>query len=210
MASTSSSNYWHWSSNCVSCDTGSKYHEATALQIYCNNNISSSEWCNEKRKEWAIDFFIFWKTSKLFLFNTKILLVHMDEKWFYSVVLRKKSTFVPFLGMENHVSLVFNTKVIFIRKCTFAVKGIYLTTMTSLLVELLTKSAWNGLVECLKKKKDSYGRVYNDDNTAFTYPKLPQNIIRRKGEYYLKHWRSTQQQKEQRKVRSIPCCNFSK
>ena len=33
-------------------------------------------------------------------------------------------------------------------------------------------------------KRDSYRRVYNEDNTSFTYPHIQSNILRKKGNLY--------------------------
>ena len=36
----------------------------------------------------------------------------------------------------------------------------------------------------LAAKKDSYKRVYNNNSTAFRYPKVPENLLRKKGDSY--------------------------
>ena len=38
----------------------------------------------------------------------------------------------------------------------------------------------------LAASRDSCKRIYNDNNTSFTYPKIPENLIRKKGELYFK------------------------
>ena len=62
-----------------------------------------NEVTKQKRLEWSLNFWVFWTTVKS-LTNVKVLLVHMDEKWFYSVGVRNKNKFVPFLGMQDKLS----------------------------------------------------------------------------------------------------------
>ncbi len=38
----------------------------------------------------------------------------------------------------------------------------------------------------MQAKKDSYKRVYNDDGT-YNYPRVAENIIRKKGEFYFEN-----------------------
>jgi hypothetical protein len=39
-----------------------------------------------RRYQWGIAFWIFWNTAKQFANKVCIVLVHMDEKWFYAIV----------------------------------------------------------------------------------------------------------------------------
>jgi len=71
---------------------GSKYVSTNFLPAL---NESSKT----KRMKWSNNFWLFWETANFFKRNTRILLVHMDEKWFYSMVLRRHSKMIPALGI---------------------------------------------------------------------------------------------------------------
>ena len=71
---------------------GSKY-------ISTNFLPALNESSKTKRMNWSVNFWLFWDTAKIFKRKTRILLVHMDEKWFYSMVLRRHSKMIPVLGI---------------------------------------------------------------------------------------------------------------
>ena len=71
---------------------GSKYETTNFLPAL--NEASKT-----KRMNWANNFWVFWETAKKFQRKTRILIVHMDEKWFYSMVLRRHSKMIPALGI---------------------------------------------------------------------------------------------------------------
>ena len=71
---------------------GSKY-------ISTNFLPALNESSKTKRMNWSNNFWLFWETAKIFKRKTRILLVHMDEKWFYSMVLRRHSKMIPALGI---------------------------------------------------------------------------------------------------------------
>ena len=47
----------------------------------------------------------------------------------------------------------------------------------------------------VKASKDSYSRVYAEDG-SYTYPQLPANQLRKKGEMYFENWEITGSKKE--------------
>ena len=53
----------------------------------------------ERHKWWAEQFWIFFQSAQTFN-NAQIILVHMDEKWFFSIVVRHNLKYIPFLGIE--------------------------------------------------------------------------------------------------------------
>ena len=108
----------------------------------------------------------------------------MDEKWFLSVVVRRQNKFVPFLGMANKVSYSVQHKS-HIHKEMYICSTGYLPHNNDITSGgEAFKISMERVGKMVEAKKDSYKRVYNDDNTAFTYPKVPQNIIRHKGQLY--------------------------
>ena len=141
-----------------------------------------NEATKRKRLEWSMNFWKFWTTVKV-LTNVKVLLVHMDEKWFYSVAVRNKNKFVPFLGMQNKVSSTVQHKS-HIHKEMLICTTAYLPHNNDMeRGGMAYKVSMERVGKLLPAKRDSYKRVYNDDNT-FSYPHIEQNIIRRKGELY--------------------------
>jgi hypothetical protein len=137
----------------------------------------------QRRKEWAHQFWIFWHSAVTFN-GVQILLVHMDEKWFWAIVVRMNQKCVPFLGIEpvnhevHHKSSI--DKIMGIASTAFAPYGNDITKGgTTYRVNLVRAG---GMVAA---SRDSYKRVYRDDGT-FHYPKEPENLLRRKGELYFK------------------------
>jgi hypothetical protein len=53
----------------------------------------------QRRLWWAHQFWIFWQSAAAFN-GVQIVLVHVDEKWFWSVVIHQNLKCVPFLGIE--------------------------------------------------------------------------------------------------------------
>ena len=68
-----------------------------------------------KQLRWARGWFLFWYGAQSFAQKKQMLLVHMDEKWFFSLVARRHQKNVPFLGCtpkahgvhhKNHIGKV--------------------------------------------------------------------------------------------------------
>jgi hypothetical protein len=134
------------------------------------------------RWKWAIGFWIFWNSAKKFALTVRVLLCHMDEKWFYAIVIRKNNKSIPALGVEpvqhniQHKSHIYKEMMIastaFLPHDNDMTKGGAAFKLN--LVRVGRKQP---------AKKDSYKRVYKPDG-SFHYPPLPGNILRKKGELY--------------------------
>jgi hypothetical protein len=53
----------------------------------------------QKRLSWSNQFWLFWNSATEFN-QCQVIIVHLDEKWFFGLVVRKKNKSVPFLGVE--------------------------------------------------------------------------------------------------------------
>ena len=53
----------------------------------------------QRRKWWGQQFWIFFESARTFN-NCQVVLVHMDEKWFWSIVVRRNLKCIPVLGIE--------------------------------------------------------------------------------------------------------------
>ena len=128
-------------------------------------------------------FWKFWQCAKEELTDVKVLLVHMDEKWFYSVVVRDKNKFVPFLGMKEKATNAVQHKS-HIHKEMYIATTAYLPHDNDMTKGgLAFKVSLERVGKMLPAKRNSYRRVYHDDDT-FSYPHINENLIRRKGEMY--------------------------
>jgi len=106
----------------------------------------------------------------------------MDEKWFCAIVVRRNNKCIPHLGVAplsadvHHWSHICKMMVI----CSehFAPFG-----------DDMTKGGMAGKVSAtrvghmVKAQKDSHRRVHKEDG-SFACPKVPENLMRRKGEEY--------------------------
>ena len=137
----------------------------------------------ERRYWWAIQFWIFWKSAKTFN-NVQVVLVHMDEKWFWSIVVRRNNKSIPMLGIKPVVHSVHHKN--HIEKTMGIVAVAYApkqndwkqggTPFTVSLVRAGRK---------VKASRDTYRRVYKDDG-SYHYPTIQENLLRKKGELYFK------------------------
>jgi len=138
------------------------------------------------RMEWATSFFIFWEGAKLVASKVQIVYFHIDEKWFYLLVIRKNNKAVPVWGVQGVFNRIHHKSAI---DKILAICGIAYVPHSSDLrrggtAKKLTITRCGDMVEA---KKDSYKRVYNKDGTGYTYPKVPENLLRRKGELYFEN-----------------------
>jgi hypothetical protein len=107
---------------------------STALRAYFTNiedfTYSSSDLMPDlsvdhiaNRMRWGYSFFIFWKSAKLL--KRRVLLIHMDEKWFFAVVRRKRQKCIASLGIMphnfkvRHKSHVHKTMFVAVTGCCF-------------------------------------------------------------------------------------------
>ena len=95
----------------------SKY-TSTKLQPTLNNR--SKQQCYQ----WSKRILIFWDSAKLFAPKTQILVVHLDEKWFYCLVVWSHNKWVPFFGI--HQTTTINTqRILRKRSCVSPVPDIF-------------------------------------------------------------------------------------
>jgi hypothetical protein len=138
--------------------------------------------CKARRLQWGVAFWIFWETATPFAHRIQIVLIHMDEKWFYAIAIRKNNKRMPFLGVEpvqhaiHHKSHI--PKVMRICSTAFIPHG---NDMES--GGIAQKLSIVHCGKMLPAQKDSYKRVYKPDD-SFHYPKIPANLLRKKGEDY--------------------------
>jgi len=138
----------------------------------------------ERRYNWAKAFWIFWNTATSLRQEVQFVLVHMDEKWFYAIVTRRNNKYIPFMGIEpvNH-SCHHKSHI-------YKVMGICSTGFAPIDNDM-TKGGRTEKVslvrvgKMLPAAKDTFKRVYRPDG-SFHYPKIPENMLRQKGELYFK------------------------
>ena len=151
----------------------------TTTQLLPKLNSSTKN----KRLDWAKAFWIFWNQAKLLTNKVFVLLVHMDEKWFYSTVVRKNNKYVPFLGMEKPTYHRVNKKS-HLHKEMFICSTGYLPNDNNIETGGLSFTlSCERVGHYTPAKKTTYRREYNDDGT-YTYPQIEANILRRRGEMY--------------------------
>ena len=113
-----------------------------------------------------------------------IILVHMDEKWFYAVVTRTNCKVLTSIGLEpidyfcqhkNHIQ-----------------KEMYIVVTAFVMNQNNIRGGGKAIpIACVrvgrmeKAKKDSYKRVYRDDG-SYHYPKIAEGLLRVKGQEYFK------------------------
>ncbi|KAL7498080.1 hypothetical protein ACHAWT_009842 [Skeletonema menzelii] len=138
------------------------------------------------RMKWAISFHMFWEGAKMVAQKVQVLYTNIDEKWFYSLVIRRYNKVVP----EFEVHPVFHRihhkdnmdKLLAICAIGFAPTNNDIRSGGRGYKILITRCG--GMVEATK---DSYKRVYNDDGT-YSYPRIEENRIRTKGQSYFENW----------------------
>ena len=139
------------------------------------------------RVVWAHSFWLFWASARCVKPETAIfVLVHMDEKWFYAVKSRTNCKVLTSIGLEpsdyraHHKSHVG--------------KEMYIVVTAYILRDQndITRGGTAVPISCVRvgkmvrAKKNSYKRVYAPDG-SYSYPKIDSNLLRKKGEMYLKN-----------------------
>jgi hypothetical protein len=140
--------------------------------------------CILRRYNWSMEFWVFWEGAKHFN-SVQLVVAHMDEKWFWAVVARKHLKYIPYLGVEpvihgvQHKSHI--NKTMAIASTAFVPRNNDMETGggRALRVNLVRVG---GMIPA---EKDTYRRVYRPDG-SYHYPKLPANILRKKGQEYFK------------------------
>ena len=135
-----------------------------------------------RRVEWTKSFWLFWLSAKATKTRIQMVLVHMDEKWFYASVRRTKNKQILSIGCElrhnttHHLSHMH--KVLIIAATGYIVKDNDIEAGGNAI-----RLCFDRAGRMIQAKKDSYKRVYYDDG-SYSYPRIPENKLRSKGEYY--------------------------
>lgn len=141
------------------------------------------ESCRYRRYQWARGFWIFWNSAKLCT-SIQVVLVHLDEKWFFAIVVRKNNKLVPYLGVEpihheiHHKSHIY--KEMIAASTAFLPFG---NDMES--GGIAYKISFERIGRLVAAIKDTFRRVYKKDG-SFHYPPILANLLRRKGEFYFR------------------------
>jgi len=139
------------------------------------------EGCKFRRHQWTKGFWLFWKSATLFT-GVSVLLVHMDEKWFYAIVVRRNNKRVPALGVfpiehaiqhKNHVY-----KVMFIASTGFVPHNNDIENGG-----VGYKISFVRVGRMVPAARTTFKRVYKPDGKHH-YPRVQANILRTQGELY--------------------------
>ena len=88
----------------VSARTIAKFVKATPSFHYFVTRVlpqCTTERVKAWRRCWAIQFHIFWEGAKLIAKKVQVVLFHIDERWFYSLVIQKNNKCVPAFGVQG-------------------------------------------------------------------------------------------------------------
>jgi hypothetical protein len=135
----------------------------------------------QKRDDWSMQFWVFWLSAKAFQ-GVQVVLVQMDEKWCYEIVVRKNNKSVPFFGVEPVVHGVQHKshigKVLVIASTAFVPSNNNIEEGGEAFRVGLQRAG-----RMVAAERDTYKRVYADDG-SYTYPKRLDNRLREKGKEY--------------------------
>ena len=141
------------------------------------------------RLDWAKQFHIFWHGARIISPSVQILLVMNDEKWFYSLVIRKFQKCVPEYGVgrtyhhvhhRNHIDKILGL-------CTtgfLPFENDFVKGGRGVKIHMQRAGGW------ISAERDTYRRVYRDDGTYY-YPPIPENRLRVAGQQYFQNWEIT-------------------
>ena len=161
----------------------------------------ASERTKQIRMKWTIEFHLFWEGAKMVAQKVQVLYTNIDEKWFYSLVIRRHGKVVPELGVSpyhhriHHKNSVDKLLVI----CAVGYAPIDNDPRSGGLGYKIQMSRAGGKV---KAKKNTYKRVYRPDGT-FHYPQIEENLIREKDKEYFDNWEITGSREEKNGVKKF-------
>jgi hypothetical protein len=161
----------------------------------------------EKRYNWSMEFWIFWESAKAFD-GIQVVLVQMDEKWCYEIVVRKNNKAVPFFGVEHVVHSVQHKshigKILVIASTAFVPSNNDIEAGgVSHLVGLQRAG------RMVAAERDTYKRVYDPDGSgSYTYPKTLANRLRVKGQEYFQGMEITGSSVGKKKTPKYPLTEF--
>jgi hypothetical protein len=159
----------------------------------------------EKRLTWALQFWVFWEGAKAFV-GVQVVLIQMDEKWCYEIVVRKNNKSVPFMGVEPVVHGVQHKshigKVLVIASTAFLPVDNDVTAGGEAFLVGLQRAG-----RLIPAERDTYKRVYAADG-SYTYPKRLDNRLRVKGQEYFQGMEITGSYKGTPKRPKYPLTEF--
>ena len=160
----------------------------------------------EKRKKWVIAFWIFWNSAKAVAPRVQLMLVHMDEKWFYAIVVRCNNKKIPFFGILPHIHSCGNKRLI--NKILVIVSTGFLPYDNDMekggVGVKFAPTRAGGMV---KAKKDSFSRVYREDG-SYHMPPILSNRLRVKGTSYFENWEITGSNQGSEKKKKFPLLDW--
>ena len=141
-----------------------------------------------RRAKWAETFWLFWKSVKAVpTTKVRIVLNHMDEKWFYVVRCRTNYIVITSIGVEPNDYYAQHKN--HIRKQTFIVVTSFVLNNNDIEKGGTTiPSCCVRAGKMVKASRDSYSTVYNDNGSSFTYPKVQEILLREKERSISKGW----------------------
>jgi hypothetical protein len=155
-------------------------------QNYSQQSTKLQPTINERNKQqrfnWSKQFLIFWEGAKLVALKTQLFLLHLDEKWFYSLVVRSHNKWVPFFGVSpnyhNQHTKNSAEKILCIACAGFLPKDNEPRNGGESVLIDITRA---GRMEIARR--DTYRRVYHENGT-YTMPVIPENRLRVRGQPY--------------------------
>jgi hypothetical protein len=161
----------------------------------------------EKRLTWALQFWVFWESAKAFE-GVQVVLLQMDEKWCYEIVVRKNNKSVPFFGVEPLVHSVQHKshigKVLIIASTAFLPANNDVTAGVEAVLVGLQRA-----VRMVAAERDTFARVYAPDRSgSYTYPKILANRLREKGKEYFESMEITGFSTGTKKTPKYPLTEF--
>jgi hypothetical protein len=161
----------------------------------------------EKRLNWSLQFWVFWQSAKSFQ-GVQVVLLQMDEKWCYQIVVRKNDKSVPFFGVEPVVHSVQHKshigKILMIASSGFIPIDNDIAAGGNAVLVGLQRAGRMVVAE-----RDTYKRVYTTDGSgSYSYPKLPENRLREKGKEYFESMEITGSSRGKKKTPKYPLTEF--
>lgn len=178
---------------------GSRY-TATKLQP------TLTSYHKTKRLKWAINFHLFWEGAKLLKTKTQFMSVHLDEKWFYCLVVRSFNKLVPYFGISptyhNQHTKNSAEKILCISTVGFLPKDNDPRKGGRSFLLDFTRAGQYEIANC-----DTYRRVYRDDGT-YSMPRIPANRLRTRGQEYFVDTEITGSRREHGGKKKFPMLDF--
>ena len=121
--------------------------------------------------------------------KVQLVYFHVDEKWFMSLVARMYNKIAPEYGCSPVYHRIHHKHSVkkLLTICAIAIDPWKNDLRRGDTAEKVCITRCGGE---MKATEDSYSRVYVEDG-SYTYPRLPENQLRKKGEEYFENWEIT-------------------